>query len=135
MNMNEQQTKTLAQIACEAYGHENWDIMHKSVRSHWDNIASAVEQAILQRLGGEWKRVSDKLPQPDSDQDHLVIWTNDTDPSQPYSVQKAFSPYQIRHSLHPSEIARTPILLTRSHRHPSQVQTLPLLHDAIQGHS
>lgn len=90
MNMNEQQTKTLEQIAFEAQAGPQqiqWEDLYPINKRLWKATASAVEQAVLQRLGVEWKRVPEKKPSNRSDGDMLVLWTNSADSAQPVSLQ------------------------------------------------
>lgn len=53
MNTNEQQTKTLGQIAYEAI-YPTWSWGACPDKQGYEKAASAVEAAVLSRLGGEW---------------------------------------------------------------------------------
>lgn len=58
MNTNEQQTKTLGQIAYEAI-YPTWSWGACPDKQGYEKAASAVEAAVLSRMGGEWMKLPD----------------------------------------------------------------------------
>jgi hypothetical protein len=72
MNMNEQ--KSLGQIAYEFHvsnqDAREWRHLSDGARDAWNSLASTVEQAVLQRLGGEWILLPDNTVLQNGDEEY-----------------------------------------------------------------